>query len=64
MAKAEVDTKAMIEEHAEKGTKIFYRERKKVEIIKNTKHYKEGQVIEPHKVMADQLIKDKVAKAI
>ena len=46
------------------GKTIRYNERKKVEIIKATKHYKVGQVVAPHTVVADRLIKEKIAKAI
>lgn len=46
----------------EVGRIIRYNERKKVEIIENTRHYKVGQVINPHVVMADALIKQGIAK--
>lgn len=46
------------------GKIIRYNERQKVQIIKETKHYKVGQVIAPHTVIADRLIKEKTAKAI
>lgn len=44
------------------GKKIRYNERKQVQIIKATKHYKVGQIVKPHTVMAERLIKEKIAK--
>lgn len=57
-----MDSKAMLKENV--GKKIRYNERKQVEIIKATKHYKVGQVIAPHTVVADRLIKEKIAKEV
>jgi len=59
-----MDAKGMLKENGSKGTKIFYGERIKLEIIEDTKFYKKGQIINPHKVMGEQLIKDKIAKKI
>ena len=59
-----MNAKEMIETNSEKKTVIRYGDRKKVEIISKTKHYKIGQVISPHVIMAEQLIKDKIAKAV
>lgn len=63
-ATKKMDAKGMLKEHGEKGTKIFFRERKQLEVIVDTKFYKKGQRIKPHKVMADQLIKDGIAKEL
>lgn len=60
----EFDAKGMIKTNSEKNTKIKYGERKSVEIIKDTKYLKAGRVISPHLVMADQMIKDKIAVAV
>lgn len=59
-----MNSKAMIEENAKNKTVIRYGDRVPCEIIVDTRHYKKGQLIEPHKVMADQLIKDKIAKKV
>ena len=59
-----MDAKGMLKEHGTKGTKIRYNARKKVEIIEDTKFYKKGRVIEPHAIIADQLIKDGIAKEV
>lgn len=56
--------KAMLLKHGEQGTKIRYTDRKKVEIIKATKHYSVGQVINPHVIKADELIDLKIAKEV
>ena len=62
MSAYKLDAKKLLKEHGEKGTKIKYRDRVELEIVKETKHYKVGQRIRPHKVLGDQLLKDKVAK--
>lgn len=46
----------------EVGTIIRYGERKKVEIVKATKHYNVGDVINPHKIMGEALIEQGIAK--
>ncbi len=61
---ATFNVKAMLLENAEKGTKIKYSDRKKVEIVKETKHYKVGMIVNPHLVKAEALIKQGIAKAI
>ena len=61
---ASFSAKAMLLENAEKGTKIKYSDRKKVEIVKATKHYKVGMIVNPHLVKADALIKQGIAKAV
>ena len=55
-------SKAMLLENAEKGTKITYSDRLKVEIVKETKHYKVGMVLSPHKIKGEALIKQGIAK--
>lgn len=49
---------------AQKGRKVKYGERMTVKIIKETKHYKKGQVIRPHTVMAENLVKQKIAEKV
>jgi hypothetical protein len=46
----------------EVGAIIKYADRKRVEIVKATKHYHVGQVINPHKIMGEALIKQGIAK--
>lgn len=73
---ATFDSKAMLAEQMKKkntiknedgsteevGAIIKYGERKKVEIVKATKHYHVGQVINPHKIMGEALISQGIAK--
>lgn len=61
---ATFSSKAMLLENAEKGTKIRYSDRKKVEIVKETKHYKVGMIVTPHLIKAEALIKQGIAKAV
>ena len=60
----QVDTKKMLKELAAKKAKVRFSERKKVEILEATKHYRKGQVITPHVTFADELIKSKIAKEV
>lgn len=59
-----MDAKGMIALAVKEKTIISYGERKKIEIVENTKYFKKGQIIEPHSLMANQLIKDKIAKEV
>ena len=59
-----MDAKGMIAEHAKKGTKIRYGERKKVRVIADTAYHKKGIELKPHVIMANQLIKDGIAVEI
>jgi len=59
---ATFSSKAMLLENAKKGTVIKYSDRKTVEIIKETKHYKVGFITSPHLVKADALIAQGIAK--
>ncbi len=59
--KQTMDAKAMLKSNAEARRKIHYRERKQLEVITDKGHYRKGQIINPHVVMAEQLIKDKIA---
>lgn len=56
------DSKKMLSEHAEKGTKIRYTDRMTVEITTATKHYKKGDIISPHKIKGQALIDQGIAK--
>ena len=61
---ASVDSKAMLKKAAQEKRKVKYGERMTIEIIKETKHYKKGQIIAPHTVWAEELIKEKIAKKV
>ena len=56
------DSKKMLLEAGEKETKFKYTDRKSVEIVKATKHYKVGDITSPHAVKADALIAQGIAK--
>lgn len=55
-------SKEMLTENAAKKTVIRYADRVQLEIVKATRHYKFGDKIAPHKVMAEALIKQGIAK--
>lgn len=70
MAKAETaelgvfSSKKMLEDNGKKGTVIKFNERLKVEVIKETKHYSVGMILEPHKVKGLALIEQGIAKEV
>lgn len=64
MSKEAVNSKELVKELAKEGRKIRFNDRVECEVIKATKHYKLGQVIEPHRVFAEELIKNKIAKEL
>lgn len=59
---AQFDAKKMLEENGKKETKVKYNERMAVEIVKEGRFYKKGQVVNPHKVKALALIEQGIAK--
>lgn len=59
---ATFDSKAMIAKHAKAQTVVKYADRNPVEIVKATKHYTVGQIINPHKIMGEELIAQGIAK--
>jgi hypothetical protein len=59
-----MNAKKMLKEAAQQKRKIFRKDRMKLEVITDTAFYKKGQIIEPHIVMGEQLVKDKIAKAV
>jgi hypothetical protein len=59
---ANVDSKAYLLKHGKAGTKVKFTERKEVEIIKATKFYAVGDILNPHITWADELIESKIAK--
>jgi hypothetical protein len=62
--KASVDSKKMLKELAEKKVKVRFSERLKLEILKDTKYYKKGQIITPHVTFGNELVKLKIAKKV
>lgn len=58
----EFSSKEMLKDNADKKTKIRYTDRLKVEILYDTQFYKAGQIINPHKVKGEALIKQGIAK--
>lgn len=66
-----MDAKELIKRNAKAKTKFSYTDRVEVRIVKNTfikekngserPVYKEGMVIRPHRLIAEQLIKEKTA---
>lgn len=63
-ALATFNSKEMLKKEGENGTKIKYQSRTKIELLKDTKHYKKGQIIEPHSIVAKHMIADKLAKKV
>ena len=64
MADNKVDSKKLLKSLANQRRKIKLNDRIKLEILTDTKHYKKGQVIEPHLVFGEALIKQKIAKEV
>ena len=62
--KPKVDSKKMLKDLGERKEKIFFRDRIKVEILKDTKYYRKGKVINPHQTFAKFLIKEGIAKEL
>ena len=58
------DAKEMLTENGKKGTVIRYADRVKLEILNDTRYYKAGQIITPHKVMGEALVKQGIAKEV
>jgi hypothetical protein len=58
------DSKVMLSRANEKKLKIRYTDRVKLEIIKETKHYKLGKIITPHRLVADELVRLDIAKVV
>ena len=56
-----MDVKGVLKKAGQEKRKIFRNDRVSLKIVKSTKHYKEGQIITPHRVMAEDLIRNKIA---
>lgn len=59
-----MDAKGMLKQAGKDQRVIKRKKRVRLEVIEATKFYKKGQIIEPHTVMGEQLVKDKIAKAV
>jgi len=67
-----MNAKAMIERNAKNETKFFYADRNEIEIVKNYSIkqkdgtdkivHKKGQIKRPHRLVAEQLVLDGIAK--
>jgi len=61
---ASINSKKMLKELADKKVVVKRNERLKVEIVKDTKHYKKGQVVTPHVTFGKELVKQGLAKEV
>jgi len=59
-----VDSKKLLKNLANEKVKIKFNDRIKLEVLNDTKFYKKGQVINPHRTFGDQLVKQKIAKEV
>ncbi len=59
-----LNTKKMLKEEATKGTKIKFSDRVEIEIAMDTKHFRKGDKLKVHSVVADRYVKDKMAKIV
>jgi len=59
-----VDSKKLLKNLANEKVKIKFNDRIKLEVLNDTKLYKKGQVINPHRTFGDQLVKQKIAKEV
>lgn len=60
----EPSSKAMLAKANQEKRTIKFSDRVKLEIIKDTKYYRVGQEINPHRLVAEQLIESKIAKEL
>lgn len=58
------NTKEMLKRNAEAKRKIRWNDRLTVEVVQNTKHLKKGEILTPHRVQAEQFIKEGIAKEV
>lgn len=58
-------SKEMLKEASEKKVKVRFTDRKKIEITSDKmKHFKKGDILSPHVVVAEKYISDKLAKEV
>lgn len=61
---ATMDAKAMLKSAGKSNRKIKFGERMELIVVKDGRHHKKGQLIQPHTVMGEQLIKDGIAEKV
>jgi hypothetical protein len=59
-----LNTKELLVSLGKEGRKIRYNDRVQLEVLEDTKHYKKGAFIAPHRVIAEELVKSKIAKEV
>ena len=60
-----IDTKSMLKEAGKVNRKIKFNDRVEIEITSpNMRHFKAGDKVKVHRVVAEQYIKDKLAKEV
>lgn len=59
-----VDSKALLKELGAAKRKIKFNDRLNLEVVKDTDFYRKGQLISPHRVFGEQLIKNGIAKEV
>lgn len=59
-----IDSKAMLAKANKEKKTIRYRDRVKCEIIKDTRFYDKAQIINPHPLVAEELISKGIAKKV
>lgn len=64
MSEKKVDSKKMLKDLANEGRKIKFNDRIELEILVDTKYYKKGQIIKPHRTFGEVLISKKIAKEV
>lgn len=59
-----VNSKKLLKTLASENRKIKFNDRINLEVVKETRFYKKGQLISPHRTFGEELIKQKIAKEI
>lgn len=59
-----IDAPKVLKESAEKSRIIKRTDRMTLEVLRDTKYYTKGQIITPHPVLGEELVKNKVAKEV
>lgn len=59
-----MDAKKVLKTASEQGRKVKRTDRMELEILKDTKFYKKGQIVTPHPVLGEELVAKKIAKEL
>lgn len=59
-----VDSKKLLKNLASEKRVIKFNDRIELEIVKDTRFYKKGQIIKPHRVFGEELVKNRIAKEV